>query len=165
MPLQLKDFSFSYPQVAPLKRQGMQMLTSQSYVVAMLCYSAAGFVSLLLIHRFWLAPLPDVYRRLLTSLLAALLLTPVMPGPDADSLAPALIVALFNAAFVDGWSSARYAVWVLLTSSVACMALAALSLWLIPAKPRVSRAEYASNRPSSGVQPDNFQSTQHRDIS
>lgn len=57
------------------------MLTSQSYVVAMLCYTGAGLISLVLIHRFWLAPLPEGYRRLLTGLLAALLLTPVMPGP------------------------------------------------------------------------------------
>jgi hypothetical protein len=141
------------------------MLTSQSYVVAMLCYTGAGLISLVLIHRFWLAPLPEGYRRLLTGLLAALLLTPVMPGPEAGSLAPALIVALFNAAFLDGWSSARHAVWVLLTSSAGCMILAALSFWLFPLKPRLSRAEYTSKDPSSGVQPDNFQSTQPRDIS
>ncbi|MDA7839551.1 hypothetical protein N9C27_02785 [Luminiphilus sp.] len=141
------------------------MLTSQSYVVAMVCYNGAGLISLLLIQRFWLASLPGIYRRLLLGLLVALLLTPVMPGPESESLAPALIVALFNAAFVDGWSSARYAVWVLLSSSALCMALAALSLWFFPLKPRTSPQGYASNNPPSGVQPDNFQSTQHRDIS
>ena len=140
------------------------MLTSQSYVVAMVCYNAAGVISLLLIQRFWLASLPGIYRRLLLGLLVALLLTPVMPGPESESLAPALIVALFNAAFVDGWSSARYAVWVLLFSSAVCMALAALSLWLLPLKPRASRPDYASKNAPSGVQSDNFQSTQHRDI-
>ena len=140
------------------------MLTSQSYVVAMVCYSGAGLLSLLLIRRFWLASLPGLYRRLLMGLLFALLLTPVMPGPESDTLAPALIVALFNAAFLDGWSSARHAVWVLLSSSAMCMAVAALSLWLLPLKPRASRLDYASNNPPSGVQSDNFQSTQHRDI-
>ena len=141
------------------------MLTSESYLFAMLCYCGAGLVSLFLIHRFWLVRLPGVYRRLLMGLLFALLLTPVAPNPEANSLAPALIVALFNAAFLDGWSSARHAVWILFTSSAVCVALAALSLWFVPTKNARPQRQHASNPPSSGVQPDNFQSTQHRDIS
>ncbi len=141
------------------------MLTSESYLVAMLCYCSAGLVSLFLIHRFWLVRLPGAYRRLLMGLLFALLLTPVAPNPEANSLAPALIVALFNAAFLDGWSSARYAVWVLFASSAVGVALAALSLWFVPTKNARPQREHASNLPSSGVQPENFQSTQHRDIS
>lgn len=141
------------------------MLTSETYLAAMVCYSGAGLVSLVLIHRYWLAPLPGGYRRLLMGFLFALLLTPVMPNAEADSLAPALIVALFNAAFLDGWLSARYAVWVLSASTAVCVALAALSLWFMPAKPAVPRRKNSSNQPPSGVQAGNPQSIQNRDIS
>ena len=141
------------------------MLTSQTYTIAMLSYIGAGLLSLLLIHRFWLAPLSPVYRRMLMGLLVPLLLTPVMPGPEAHSLAPALIVALFNAAFLDGWSSASNAVAVLLVSSMTCLVLAALSLWFFPVKGAVLRRGRSSDNPSAGVQPNNSQSTPHRDIS
>ena len=131
------------------------MLTNESYLVAMLCYCGAGLVSLFLIYRFWLVRLPGAYRRLLMGLLFALLLTPVTPNPEANSLAPALIVALFNAAFLEGWSSARHAVWVLFASSAIGVAT----------KNAMPQREHASNHPSSGVKPENFQLTQDRDIS
>lgn len=70
------------------------MLTSDSYLVAMTVYLAAGVLALALCA-WWLRS-----RRALALWLvctgAALLLVPAFPEPGADSLAPALIVAVFR---------------------------------------------------------------------
>ena len=134
------------------------MLTGDSYAFALICYGLAAIVALVLIYRHWLNRLPSMWRRLLIGVLAAGLLTPVSPGPDADTLAPALIVALFNAAFLDGWESARHAILALAATSVLGMAAALLSL-LIPAG---ADAE-TSNNQSSGVQPENSTTQESRE--
>jgi len=49
--------------------------------------------------------------------LAGVLLAPAFPGPDVSSMAPALIVVLFNTLFGDGFESAlAAAMWLLVAS-------------------------------------------------
>lgn len=123
------------------------MLTSDSYWLAMACYGLSALLGLVLIYRFWLKRLTLFWRRALIGLLAALLLTPVSPGPEASTLAPALIVALFNAAFVDGWAAARQAVLVLGATSVVGVLCGIASLLLPAAKAATDAVTDASENP------------------
>lgn len=123
------------------------MLTSDSYWLAMACYGLSALLGLVLIYRFWLKRLTLFWRRALIGLLAAWLLTPVSPGPEASTLAPALIVALFNAAFVDGWTAARQAVLVLGATSVVGVLCGIASLLLPAAKAATDAVTDASENP------------------
>lgn len=123
------------------------MLTSDSYWLAMACYVLSALLGLVLIYRFWLKRLTLFWRRALIGLLAAWLLTPVSPGPEASTLAPALIVALFNAAFVDGWTAARQAVLVLGATSVVGVLCGIASLLLPAAKAATDAVTDASENP------------------
>ena len=123
------------------------MLTSESYWLALACYGLSALLGLVLIYRFWLQRLAPIWRRALTGLLAAWLLTPVSPGPEATTLAPALIVALFNAAFVDGWAAARQAVLVLVATSVVGVLCGMASLLLPTARAGTGPVADASEGP------------------
>ncbi len=109
------------------------MLTGDSYVVALTCYVLAAILALVLLYRHGLMWAPLGWRRALIGFLSALLLTPVPPGPEATTLAPALIVALFNAAFIDGWASARPAILVLTTTGILGL-LAGFATLLVPTR-------------------------------
>jgi hypothetical protein len=72
------------------------MLTDSGYQLALLAYAVAALVALPLAAR-WLLPRAGIGLRLVIVLpLAALLLTPAYIQPGADTLAPALVVALFQ---------------------------------------------------------------------
>ena len=55
------------------------MLTSDSYWLALACYALSALLGLVLIYRFWLRRLAPTWRRALIGLLAAWLLTPLVP--------------------------------------------------------------------------------------
>lgn len=114
------------------------MLTSQSYVIAMAVYLGVAVLAIALMARFWFRRFPAALRRLLVGLLMGLLLTPALPAPDADTLAPALVVALFNTLFGEGWQSATPAVGLLLIASGGAALLALLSLWIPGLGPKSS---------------------------
>ena len=82
------------------------MLTSDSYMLAMVTYLLAGLVAILLMGRFWFKRLPPMLSRSLLGITAGLLLTPAYPEPESTTLAPALIVGIFNTLFGDGWPTA-----------------------------------------------------------
>ena len=90
------------------------MLTTQSYLVAMCIYLAAAFAGLLLIRRSWF---PETLTRtagLALGLVAGLLFTPAFPGSEVPTMAPALIVVIFNALFGGGLETAlNPALWLL----------------------------------------------------
>ncbi|KGE03757.1 hypothetical protein [Pseudohaliea rubra] len=71
------------------------MLTSGSYMLAMATYLGAGIVALALLAR-WLRRWPLLASWLSCSG-AALLLLPAFPEPGLETLAPALVVAAFQA--------------------------------------------------------------------
>ncbi|HKK22096.1 MAG TPA: hypothetical protein VJ947_00300 [Pseudohaliea sp.] len=70
------------------------MLTSGSYMLAMVIYLAAGIVALVLLA-WWLRRWPLLASWLSCSG-AALLLLPAYPQPGLETLAPALVVAAFQ---------------------------------------------------------------------
>ncbi len=105
------------------------MLTTESYWLGLACYSMAGVVGVVLIHRCWLARLGRLWRSLITAWLAALLLTPAYPGADASTLAPALVSFLFNMAFAGGWDAAKGPAMTL----AAALVIAPLVAFFVPA--------------------------------
>lgn len=82
------------------------MLTIQSYLTAMVLYWVAAIIGLVLIRRLWFSmPLTPLGGATL-GLVGGLLLAPAFPGPEVESMAPALIIVVFNALFGAGLESA-----------------------------------------------------------
>ncbi|MEO0435299.1 MAG: hypothetical protein AAF098_00155 [Pseudomonadota bacterium] len=72
------------------------MLTEESYQLALWVYSGSAVVAIGLLN-LWVLRGSSLRLRLLLSLpIAAVLLTPALIEPGADTLAPALIVAAFQ---------------------------------------------------------------------
>ena len=99
------------------------MLTTQSYLIAMLLYWVAAVIGLVLMRRLWFKKPVTRSGGAVLGLIGGLLLTPAFPGPDVASMAPALIVVVFNAAFGDGLPSATFpALWLLAGSFLGVVA-------------------------------------------
>ena len=82
------------------------MLTIQSYLTAMALYWVAAIIGLVLMRRLWFSmPLTPLGGATL-GLMGGLLLAPAFPGPEVSSMAPALIIVVFNALFGAGLESA-----------------------------------------------------------
>ena len=106
------------------------MLTAESYVTGTLVYVAAALLATGLAYRFWFKVLPPMVARVLVALLLAWLITPAQPSAGAETLAPALVVAVFNWVFGEGWAAARQAAVLLgLASGVAVLLALATALW------------------------------------
>ena len=82
------------------------MLTTQSYLIAMLIYWAAALAGLVLIRRSWFSAKLSRSAGLVLGCIGGVLLTPAFPGPEVATLAPALIVVIFNALFGGGTETA-----------------------------------------------------------
>ena len=103
------------------------MLTTQSYLVALALYWSAAIGGIWLLRRLWFSG--DIGRgaAALLGAMAGLLLAPAFPGEDSETVAPALIVVVFNALFGEGVVSAAWpGVW--LTAGAIAGAIA--GLWL-----------------------------------
>ena len=99
------------------------MLTTQSYLIAMLLYWAAALIGLVLMRRLWFKKPVTRSGGAVLGLIGGLLLTPAFPGPDVASMAPALIVVVFNTLFGEGLSSATLpALWLLAGSCLGVIA-------------------------------------------
>ena len=125
------------------------MLTSISHTVALLCLWTSSALGLILVYRFVLQALPPGVKRPLAGLFLALLITPVYPSSDATTLAPALIVAVLNAAFLDGWASAQHAVWILLGACAGGLAIGSLSLLISPIQSSPPGTQDTTSEPDS----------------
>ena len=105
------------------------MLSESSYLSAIYVY--VGAAALILLYLAWW--LGRHWRpgwvALVVLLAAALLLTPAYPAEDADTMAPALIVAGFQL-FTEGYNAAEHALRPLAFMSAAAVILAFL-LWLL----------------------------------
>ncbi|MEL7044262.1 MAG: hypothetical protein AAGL66_04480 [Pseudomonadota bacterium] len=84
------------------------MLTETGYTGGLIIYSLAAFVALVLFNVWFMRRARWGLRCLLSLPLAALLLTPAYIKPDAETLAPALVVALFQG-FSQGPEYAEHA--------------------------------------------------------
>ena len=82
------------------------MLTTQSYLVGMLVYWSAAVLGLLLLRRLWFGEPMTRASGALLGVLAGLLLMPAFPGPEVATMAPALVVVIFNSLFGDGLEAA-----------------------------------------------------------
>lgn len=86
------------------------MLTATAYIIALATYTLAALVALVVAYRAWLVSLSIYPARMVTGLLLGLLLVPAQPSAGAETLAPALVIAIFNTVFGEGWATARQAV-------------------------------------------------------
>jgi len=90
------------------------MLTTQSYLIAMLIYGVAAVIGVVLMRRLWFATPLTSLGGVMLGLIAGVLLAPAFPGPEVQSMAPALIVVVFNSLFGEGFESALTpALWLL----------------------------------------------------
>ena len=103
------------------------MLTVQSYLTAMLIYWVAAAIGVLVMRRLWFATPLTSLGGLTLGLIAGVLLAPAFPGPEVQSMAPALIIVAFNTLFGEGFQSAvTPALWLL---GVAVLGAAAGFFW------------------------------------
>ena len=72
------------------------MLTDSGYMGGLLAYTGAALLALWLLHRWFLRGLPWPLRLLILLPAAGLLLTPAYTQPEAETMAPALVVAAFQ---------------------------------------------------------------------
>ena len=82
------------------------MLTIQSYLVGMLVYWGAALFGLILLRRLWFGESLTRAGGALLGLLAGLLLMPAFPRPEVATMAPALVVVIFNSLWGDGLEAA-----------------------------------------------------------
>lgn len=102
------------------------MLTTESYLIAMAVYWVAALIGLPLMRRLWFAKPMTRAGGAVLGLLAGVLLAPAFPGPDVSSMAPALIVVLFNTLFAEGFESALSAAMWLSAASLTGMIIGLL---------------------------------------
>ena len=102
------------------------MLTTESYLIAMAVYWAAALIGLPLMRRLWFAKPMTRAGGAVLGLLAGVLLAPAFPGPDVSSMAPALIVVVFNTLFGEGFESALSAAMWLSAASLTGMIIGLL---------------------------------------
>ena len=90
------------------------MLTTQSYLIAMSIYGVSAVIGVFLMRRLWFATPLTSLGGVMLGLIAGVLLAPAFPGPEVQSMAPALIIVVFNTLFGEGFQSAvTPALWLL----------------------------------------------------
>ena len=90
------------------------MLTVQSYLTAMLIYWVAAAIGIVVMRRLWFATPLNSLGGVMLGLIGGVLLAPAFPAPEVESMAPALIIVVFNTLFGAGFQSALAAVlWLL----------------------------------------------------
>ena len=82
------------------------MLTVESYLSAMLIYWVVAVIGILLMRNLWFVKPLTSFGGLTVGLIGGVLLVPAFPGPETQSMAPALIVVVFNSLFGEGFESA-----------------------------------------------------------
>ena len=82
------------------------MLTTQSFIVAVCAYGLAALLGVAMIRRLWLQRSMSLGSSIGMGFIGGLLLTPAYPSSEASTIAPALIVVIFNALFGDGIAAA-----------------------------------------------------------
>ncbi len=102
------------------------MLTTQSYLIALALYWLAALGGIWLLRRLWFAPDYGRVGAAVLGAVAGLLLAPAFPGEGVDTLAPALIIVIFNALFGEGLTSA---VWPGVWLCAGAIAGILVSLW------------------------------------
>ena len=90
------------------------MLTIQSYLSAMLIYWVVSVIGVVLMRRLWFATPLTFLSGATLGAIGGVLLVPAFPAPEVQSMAPALIIVVFNTLFGEGFESALVpALWLL----------------------------------------------------
>ncbi len=106
------------------------MLSEESYLSAILVYSGSAIIVLLLLTWWLRRRLSPGWVAFLVLLAAALLLTPAYPKDGVATLAPALVVAVFQF-LTEGLEAAEHALKPLLFMSGLAIVLALLLQFLV----------------------------------
>ena len=90
------------------------MMTIQSYLTAMLIYWVVAMIGVILMRRLWFDKPLTLFGGMTLGLVGGALLVPAFPASDVKSMAPALIIVVFNTLFGEGFQSALVpAMWLL----------------------------------------------------
>ena len=90
------------------------MLTIQSYLTVMLIYWVVAVTGVVLMRRLWFAKPLTLFGGATLGAIGGVLLVPAFPAPEVKSMAPALIIVVFNTLFGEGFESAFFpALWLL----------------------------------------------------
>ena len=90
------------------------MMTIQSYLTAMLIYWVVAVIGVLLMRRLWFATPLTPFSGMTLGLIGGALLVPAFTASEVQSMAPALIIVVFNTLFDEGFQSALApALWLL----------------------------------------------------
>ena len=90
------------------------MLTIQSYLTATLIYWVVAVIGVVLMRRLWFATPLTLFGGAILGAIGGVLLVPAFPTPEVQSMAPALIIVVFNTLFGGGFESALVpALWLL----------------------------------------------------
>ena len=90
------------------------MLTIQTYLTAMLIYWVVAVIGVVLMRRLWFATPLTLFGGATLGTIGGVLLVPAFPAPEVQSMAPALIIVVFNTLFGEGLGSALVpALWLL----------------------------------------------------
>ena len=90
------------------------MMTIQSYLTAMLIYCFVAVIGVVLMRRLWFATPLTPFGGVILGLIGGALLVPAFPASEVQSMAPALIILVFNTLFGEGFQSALApAMWLL----------------------------------------------------
>ena len=90
------------------------MMTIQSYLTAMLIYCVVAVIGVVLMRRLWFATPLTPSGGVTLGLIGGALLVPAFPASEVQSMAPALIIVVFNTLFGEGFQSALApALWLL----------------------------------------------------
>lgn len=106
------------------------MLTESGYQTGLLVYALSALVALWLFNRWFLRRWFSGVRLLVLLPLAALLLTPAYTAPGGETMAPALVVAVFHT-MTDGADAAAHALQPLTLLVGAALGLAVLLCLLL----------------------------------
>ena len=80
----------------------------------MLIYWVVAMIGVVLMRRLWFAKPLTLFGGMTLGLIGGALLVPAFPTPDVTSMAPALIIVVFNTLFGEGFQSAvTPALWLL----------------------------------------------------
>ena len=94
------------------------MMTSTSYVLALLIYVAAAIVGARLIKQLLFFGLSHRLGCALTGLITGLLVVPSFASSEASTLAPAFVTAIFNLLFAGGLEAATPALVMLVLGAI-----------------------------------------------
>ena len=90
------------------------MLTIQSYLTAILIYSVVSVIGVVLMRRLWFTTPLTPFGGATLGAIGGILLVPAFPAPEVQSMAPSLVIVVFNTLFGEGFESALLpALWLL----------------------------------------------------